>query len=127
LVTHEKPPVAANFGDPSPTEGRSSLSFSITANWSSCGVCQTPWASDPLGAEFLQAQVDSNVSSGVAVDTELLFPARLVLSAVLGEEGVDFSEAAGLVAVFSGPRLPFGQLCVQALSALTDELDNGFA
>jgi hypothetical protein len=55
-------------------------------------VCQTPWASDPLGAEFLQAQVDSNVSSGVAVDTELLFQARSVLSNLDGFYGQLLSE-----------------------------------
>ena len=50
-----------------------------------------------------------------------------MLSAVLGEEGIDFPEAAGLVAVFSGPRLPFGQLFVQTLSAFADSFDNRLA
>ena len=61
------------------------MSFSITCKLVVVRVCQTPWASDPLGAEFLQAQVDSNVSSSVAGQTELLIEAGLVLSAVLGE------------------------------------------
>src|SRR5438105_2871386 len=75
----------------------------------------------------LKPHVDSNVSSSVAGQTELLIEAGLVLSAVLGEEGVDLSEAAGLVAVFGGSLLPFGQLCVQALSPFTDESENRFA
>ena len=50
-----------------------------------------------------------------------------MLSSVLGKERIDFPEAAGLVAVFSGPRLPFGQLFVQTLSAFADALDNRFA
>ena len=33
-----------------------------------------------------------------------------MLPVVLGDEGVDFSEAAGLVAMLNGPRLPFGHL-----------------
>lgn len=50
-----------------------------------------------------------------------------MLSAVLGKKGIDFSEAAGFVTVFRGPRLPFVQLCGQELAALADALENGFA
>ena len=46
---------------------------------------------------------------------------------LLGKKGIDFPEAAGLAAVFSGPRLPFGQVFVQTLSAFADTLDNRFA
>lgn len=50
----------------------------------------------------------------------------MLLSAVLGQKGSDFSETAGLVAVFRGPRLPFIEFCVEARSALGDELEGGF-
>ena len=83
--------------------------------------------SSRLRAAFSQAEVDSDVSSGVAGDAELLSEAGLVLSALLGKKGIDFPEAAGLVTVFGGPRPPFGQFCVQALSALAVERENSFA
>ena len=50
-----------------------------------------------------------------------------MLSAVFGEEGIDFSEPAGLVAVCSGPFLPFGQIFVEAVAALADELERRLA
>lgn len=75
---------------------------------------------------LLQAQIDSDVSSRVSSDTELLFGAGLMLPMVFGDEGVDLSQAAGLVPMLSSPGLPFGQLYVQALSALADEFENGF-
>lgn len=78
-------------------------------------------------ALVLQTEVDSDVSSRVVDDTELRFEAGFVLSAVLGKERIDFSEAAGLVAVFSGPRLPFIQVGVEALSALAEELESRVA
>jgi hypothetical protein len=50
----------------------------------------------------------------------------LVLSTVLGDAGVDFAEAAGLVAVLSRPRLPFGHLYVQVCPPLSDHSQDAF-
>jgi hypothetical protein len=62
----------------------------------------------------------------VAAEPLVSAEAGLVLSAVLGDQGIDLSEAAGLVAVLSGPLFPFGDFPVQARSALTDLFEDAF-
>src|SRR5437764_15368347 len=60
-----------------------------------------------------QPEVDSRVVSDVSSDAVLSRDGGLRLSVVFGDEGVDLSEAAGLVAVLNRPHRPFRNLLVQ--------------
>jgi hypothetical protein len=73
---------------------------------------------------LLQAEVDADVAFDVATEALLSAEAGLVLAAVLGDQGIDLSEAVRLVAMLSGPLSPFGHLRVQAHSSLTDLLED---
>lgn len=75
---------------------------------------------------MLQTKVDADVAFDVATEALLSTEAGLVLSAVLGNQRIDLSEAAGLVAVLSAPLSPFGHFPVHARSALTDLLKDAF-
>jgi hypothetical protein len=74
----------------------------------------------------LLQEVDSDVAFDAAVDALLSTDAQLVSSVVVGDKGVDLSKAAGLVAVLSRPGFPFGHLCVEARSPLSDLLEHAF-
>ncbi len=75
---------------------------------------------------MLQAEVDSGVSFELAEDALISTQQRVALSMVLGDEGVDLSEAAGLISVYSRPGFPFGHSCVETRSPLSDPLEDAF-
>src|SRR5882724_146499 len=78
------------------------------------------------GVRKLQPEVNPDVALNASRDTVLSLEAGLVLSTVLGDEGVDFSQAGGLVSVLGGPCPPFGRLAVQAAASLCDEFEDAF-
>jgi hypothetical protein len=57
---------------------------------------------------------------------KLPFKAWLVLTTVFGDEGVDRSEAADVVAVLRRPCFPFGQFSLQADASLSDHVQAAF-